>query len=75
MVATLFVLILFGWFSYELFFALAFVGLVTFTWFILPFRATPEWQQRLRWIIFVGLAGFVYIVFKQIRDLLPGGGF
>ena len=75
MVATLFVLVLLGSFSYELFFVVSLIGLLVVTELTMPFRVTPAWQRRLRWVILVGLVGFAYVVVKRILEILPPGVF
>jgi hypothetical protein len=75
MVATLFVLVLLDSFSYELFFVVSLIGLLVVTELTMPFRVTPTWQRRLRWVILVGLVGFGYVVVRRILEILPPGVF
>ena len=75
MVAVLFVLVLLDSFSYELFFVVSLIGLLVVTELTMPFRVTPPWQRRLRWVILVGLVGFAYVVVKRILEILPPGVF
>ena len=75
MVAVLFVLVLLDSFSYELFFVVSLIGLLVVTELTMPFRVTPPWQRRLRWVILVGLVGFAYVVVRRILDILPPGVF
>lgn len=73
MVATLFVLVVLESFSYELFFVVSLVGLLIVTELTMPFRVTPRWQRRLRWLILLGLVGFGYVVVRRILEILPSG--
>jgi hypothetical protein len=75
MVAVLFVLVLLDSFSYELFFVVSLIGLLVVTELTMPFRVTPPWQRRLRWVILVGLVGFAYVVVRRILEILPPGVF
>jgi hypothetical protein len=75
MVATLFCLVLLSAFSYELFFVVSLIGLLVVTSLTMPFRVTPAWHRRLRWVILVGLIGFGYVVVKRILEILPSGVF
>jgi hypothetical protein len=75
MVAVLFVLVLVDLFSYELFFVVSLIGLLVVTELTMPFRVTPLWQRRLRWVILVGLVGFAYVVVRRILEILPPGVF
>lgn len=59
--------------TYELFFALSFLGFLTIIVFTAPFAVTPHWRRRLKWLIGLGLLGFGYIVVQRIRDILPPG--
>lgn len=70
---ALLVLVLLDAFSYELFFALALIGFLVVTELTAPFRITPAWRKRLRWLILLGLLGFAYIVVKRILEILPQG--
>ncbi|WP_136592369.1 hypothetical protein [Salinigranum halophilum] len=74
-VAALFVLVLLDSFSYELFFVISLIGLLVVTALTMPFRVTPTWQRRLRWVILVGLVGFAYVVIQRILEILPPGVF
>lgn len=75
MVATVFLLVLLDSFSYELFFVVSLIGLLVVTELTMPFRVTPVWQRRLRWVILLGLVGFGYIVIRRILEILPPGVF
>jgi hypothetical protein len=37
----------------------------------MPFRVTPRWQRRLRWLVLLGLVGFGYGVIGRIVESLP----
>jgi hypothetical protein len=75
MVATLFVLVVLESFSYELFFVVSLIGLLVVTELTMPFRVTPRWQRRLRWLVLLGLVGFGYVVVRRILEILPTGVF
>lgn len=70
MVASVFVLVVLGAFSLELFFVLSLIGLLITTELTAPFTVTPEWRRRLRWVIVLGLLGFGYIVARRIHTIL-----
>ncbi|WP_092664358.1 hypothetical protein [Halorientalis persicus] len=59
--------------TYELFFVVSLIGLLVLVELIVPFRVTPHWRRRLRWIIGIGLLGLGYIVIRRIFRLLPQG--
>lgn len=75
MMAALFLFVVLGLFSYELFFVSSLLGLLVMIRFTVPFRVTPTWQRRLRWVILIGLVGFGYIIVKRLLELLPPGVF
>lgn len=75
MVTTLFVLVVLGSFSYEMFFVISLTGLLVVTAITSPFRVTPAWQRRLRWVILLGLLGFAYITVERILEIVPPGVF
>lgn len=60
-------------FSYELFFVLSLIGFLVVVELTAPFRVTPQWRARLKWLIAVGLAVFGYIVVRRILAILPPG--
>lgn len=71
MLATVLGLSLLGSLSYELFFVSSLIGLLVVTELTAPFNVTPQWRARLKWLVFVGLCGFVYIVVRRILEMLP----
>lgn len=71
MVSTVFVLVLLGSLSYELFFLLSVLGLLVVTGLTMPIAVTPAWRARLRWVILFGLVGFAVIVVRRIIEILP----
>jgi hypothetical protein len=75
MLTAVFLLVLLGLFSYELFFVISLLGLLVVTGFVVPLRVTPVWQRRLRWIVLAGVIGFSYLVIRRILILLPQGVF
>lgn len=60
-------------YSHELFFVLSLIGFLVVTELTAPFRVTPPWRRRLRWIIVAGLAVFGYVVVRRILEILPPG--
>lgn len=75
MLATIVVLAALGALSLEIFFVLSLIGLLVVIELTAPFNVTPRWRTRLRWVILVGLLGFVYVVVKRIIEILPSGVF
>lgn len=72
--ATL-VLALLSSLSYELVFVVSLIGLLVVVELTAPFRVTPTWRSRLKWLIAAGLAVFGYIVIRRILEILPEGVF
>ncbi len=73
MLAATLVLTLLSSLSYELVFVVSLIGLLVVVELTAPFRVTPTWRSRLKWLIAVGLAVFGYIVIRRILDILPAG--
>lgn len=73
MLATVFVLVLLGSLSLELFFVVSLIGFLVVVELTAPFAVTPQWRRRLKWIILLGLIGFGYIVIRRILEILPPG--
>lgn len=59
--------------TYELFFVVSLIGLLVVVELTAPFRVTPTWRSRLKWLIALGLAVFSYIVIRRILEILPPG--
>lgn len=59
--------------TYELFFVVSLIGLLVVVELTAPFRVTPTWRSRLKWLIAIGLAVFGYIVIRRILEILPPG--
>lgn len=62
MSAATVVLVLTDALSYELFFAISFIGLIVTLEYTSPAYVTPAWRRRLRWVALCGFAVFGYIV-------------
>lgn len=73
MLASALVLSLLDSLTYELFFVVSLIGLLIVVELTAPFRVTPAWRRRLRWIILLGLLGFGYILVRRIIEILPAG--
>jgi hypothetical protein len=71
--ATVLALTLLSSLSLELFFVVSLIGLLVVIELTAPFRITPAWRRRLRWLIVLGLAVFAYIVIRRILAILPPG--
>lgn len=71
MVATILGLVLFGAFSYELFFLLSVLGLLVVTGLTLPATVTPQWRRRLQWLVRFALVGVAVVVVRRILEILP----
>ena len=70
---TLFVLVLTGWLTYELFFVVSLIGLLVVVELTSPLHIRPRWRRRLRWVIAVGVAGFLVILARRTIAVLPPG--
>ncbi|MFB6104738.1 MAG: hypothetical protein ABEJ57_06625 [Halobacteriaceae archaeon] len=73
MSVALLALVLLDALTYELFFVVSLIGFLVVTELTAPFRVTPTWRRRLRWLIALGLIVFAYIVVKRILAILPPG--
>ena len=71
--AAALVLVLLDALTLELFFVVALIGFLVVTELTAPFRVTPRWRRRLRWLIAGGLLVFAYVVVKRILAILPPG--
>jgi len=71
MLAAALVLTLLESLTYELFFIVSLIGLLIAVELTAPFRVTPRWRRRLRWVVLLGLAGFGYILLQRLLALLP----
>jgi len=61
--------------SYELFFVVSLIGFLVVVELTAPFRVTPRWRRRLKWLILLGLGVFGYVVVRRILEILPPGVF
>lgn len=73
MAAVIIILFLLDAFSYELFFAGSFVGLLVMIEYTSTVEVTPTWRRRLRWIILIGLLVFGVVIVERIVRYLPPG--
>jgi putative Mn2+ efflux pump MntP len=72
MLATVLVLVSIDALTYELFFILALIGLLTITVVTAPFAVAPLWRRRLRWIVAVGGGVFIVIVvYRLVKIVSP----
>jgi hypothetical protein len=73
MLAVALILSLLDALTEELFFVLTLIVFLVNVELTAPFRITPHWRKRLRWVIIIGLLGFGYIVIRRILAILPPG--
>ena len=73
MLATIVGLAVLGSLSLELFFLVSLLGLLVAVELTAPIAVTPQWRQRLRWLIAAGFVGFGYIVIRRLLEILPEG--
>ncbi|MFB6130396.1 MAG: hypothetical protein ABEJ28_06210 [Salinigranum sp.] len=73
MLGTALVLSLLGSLTYELFFVVSLIGFLVVVELTAPFRVTPAWRRRLKWLILLGLVAFGYVVVRRILEILPRG--
>lgn len=71
MLAGLFVLVATEWFTYELFFVVSLIGVLVVVEFTSPIHVRPPWRKRVRWIILVGIAGFLVVLARRTVAVLP----
>ncbi|MCX9025945.1 MAG: hypothetical protein OIN85_07630 [Candidatus Methanoperedens sp.] len=50
----------------EIFFVLNLIGFLVLVELTTPFNFKPEWKQRLKWFVLVGIIGFSYVVLKKV---------
>lgn len=72
MSAVIIVLVLLNSFSYELFFAGSFVGLLVMIEYTSTVEVTPAWRSRLRWFVLLGLLAFGAVIAGRIITTLRG---
>ena len=75
LLAALLALTLLEALSLEVFFVVSLIGILVVVQLTAPFKVTPRWRARLKWLILVGLLIFGYIVVKRILEILPRGLF
>jgi hypothetical protein len=73
LLASVLVLVVLDAFSYELVFVVSLIGFLVVVELTAPLNVQPEWRQRLRWLILVGLVVFGGIVIRRILRILPSG--
>jgi hypothetical protein len=71
MIAAALVLSLLNTLTYELFFVTSLIGFLVVIQLTAPFRITPPWRRRLRWIMVLGLLGFALILIRRVLTILP----
>jgi hypothetical protein len=69
--ASLFILVATGWLTYELFFVISLIGVLIVVEFTSPVYVRPQWRKRVRWIILVGIAGFLVVLARRTVAVLP----
>jgi len=70
MFITLFFLMLGKNLDIQLFFVLNLIGFLVLVELTTPFNFKPEWKNRLKWVVLVGVIGFSYIVIKKIEMII-----
>lgn len=70
MLSAALVLALLDSLTYELFFVTSLIGFLLVVELTAPFRVTPAWRRRLKWITLLGLAGFAYVVVRRVLEIL-----
>jgi len=70
MFITLFFLILGNNLDPELFFVLNLIGFLVLVELTTPFHFKPEWKNRLKWVVLVGVIGFSIIIIKKIMLII-----
>ena len=71
--ASLFVLVTTGWLTYELFFVVSLIGVLVVVEFTSPIHVRPRWRTRVRWVVLVGVAGFLVVLARRTVAVLPSG--
>jgi hypothetical protein len=71
--ASLFVLVATGWLTYELFFVVSLIGVLVVVEFTSPIHVRPRWRTRVRWVVLVGVAGFLVVLARRTVAVLPSG--
>ena len=71
--ASLFVLVTTGWLTYELFFVVSLIGVLVVVEFTSPIHVRPRWRSRVRWIVLVGIGGFLVVLTRRTLAVLPEG--
>ena len=69
--ASLFILVATGWLTYELFFVISLIGVLIVVEFTSPVSVRPRWRKRVRWIILIGIAGFLVVLARRTVAVLP----
>jgi len=69
--AGLFVLVLTGWFTYELFFVVALIGFLVVVELTSPVHVRPWWRRRLQWTVLIGVMGFLVVLTRRTLAHLP----
>jgi hypothetical protein len=69
--ANLFVLVVTGWLTYELFFVVSLIGFLVVVELTSPVHAQPLWRRRLRWTILLGIGGFLVVLARRTIAVLP----
>lgn len=72
--ASMLLLALVSFLSYELFFISALIGFLVVFELSAPVRTTPTWRRRLWWVTVLGMIGFGYVVVRRVLELIPVGG-
>lgn len=70
--ATLFVFVLTGWFTYEVMFLVGLIGFLSVAKLTSPTHFQPWWRQRLRWPILLGIGLFLVIFVQTTLVTLEG---
>jgi hypothetical protein len=68
--AGLFVLVATEWLTYELFFVVSLIGVLVVVEFTSAIHVRPPWRKRVRWLILVGIAGFLVVLARQTVAVL-----
>lgn len=71
--ASLFVLVVTGWLTYEVFFVVSLIGFLVVVELTSPVHTRPWWRRRLRWAVALGIGGFLVILARRTLAVLPSG--